>query len=379
MPMNKKPLPLFFLAIFMLSTGFGIMTPAVPLFAGIRFMANEWELGILGALAALPYVFAPAIFGKLSDRVGRRPVMVSGLCIYFAASLCYFVSSGLSQLAVLRILEGVSFSMIWPSAEAFVGDNAPGASRSAAVGLYSVSWSAGYMVGPFIMGILVSFTDITYSFVCTALFMAISIIILLRVRGAGVSHKEDQVTETASTMGMPIIIYTMILWGFSALSFYFLFPAYASMNDISPSYIGYLVGLAGLLRTAVFLFYYRLVGFLKATMLPIGMLFLSLSMFAFWAASSLYGFAISVILLGLSLGFLYAYSLVYMLNKPAKGLYAGLFESSIGTGELIGPLAMGYIGFSIAPSFPFLILGIVGTLSILVTFRFIRIFYRRGP
>jgi predicted MFS family arabinose efflux permease len=368
---------MFYLAIFLLSTGFGIMTPAVPLFAGIRFSANEWELGILGALAALPYVFAPVIFGKLSDRVGRKPVIIGGLVIYLATSLFYAFSSGLSQLAVLRILEGTSFSLIWPSAEAFVGDNALGKSRSAAVGLYSVSWSAGYIVGPFLMGFLVSFTDITYAFVCTALIMAITIVIMLYVRGAGVSHKEDQVTETASGMGMPTIIYTMILWGFVVLSFFFLFPAYASMNGISPPVIGYLVGLAGIMRTAVFLFYYRLVQLIKEKMLPAGMLFLSLAMFASWALPSIYGFAVSMAFLGLSLGFLYAYSLVYMLNKPAKGLYAGLFESSIGIGELLGPLTMGYLGFSIAPSFPYLILGLVGAFSILITLMAIWIAYRR--
>jgi len=377
--MNKKPMPLFLLAIFLLSTGFGIMTPAVPLFAGIRFSANEWELGILGALAALPYILAPTIFGRLSDRVGRKPVIVSGLCIYFAVSLAYAVSSGLWQLAILRVLEGISFSLIWPCAEAFVGDNAPGKSRSAAVGLYSVSWSAGYTVGPFLVGILVSFTDITLSFLFSALFMAASITILLWVRGAGVSKIEDHVTETASNIGMPIIIYTMILWGFSVLSFFFLFPAYAIMNGIPPSYIGYLVGLVGLLRTAVFLFYNRLVMFMKAMIIPAGMLFLSLSMFVSWAVPSLYGFAVSVLLLGLSLGFLYAYSLVYMLNKPAKGLYAGLFESAIGTGELIGPLMMGYVGFSIAPSYPYLILGIIGAFSILLTLRGIKTSYRRAP
>jgi MFS family permease len=79
------------------------------------------------------------------------------------------------------------------------------------------------------------------------------------------------------------------------------------------------------------------------------------------------------------LGFLYAYSLVYMLNKPARGLYAGLFESSIGAGELIGPLMMGYVGFSIAPSFPYLILGIIGAVSILLTIKGIKNSYRRAP
>jgi len=79
----------FFFSVFLFSIGFGIMTPSVPLFANLKLFANEWELGILGALAATPYVFGPALLGKLSDQVGRKPVIIVGLLIYVVGNGYY--------------------------------------------------------------------------------------------------------------------------------------------------------------------------------------------------------------------------------------------------------------------------------------------------
>ncbi|HPC28308.1 MAG TPA: hypothetical protein PKX17_06235, partial [Candidatus Methanomethylicus sp.] len=107
-----------------------------------------------------------------------------------------------------------------------------------------------------------------------------------------------------------------------------------------------------------------------------GMMALSASMFLSWLAPSAVGFAASVALLGLALGLLYAYSLAFVLNKPAKGFYAGLFESAIGIGELIGPMLMGYIGFISAPSSPYLLLAILAAISAVLTMRAMRGFYR---
>jgi DHA1 family multidrug resistance protein-like MFS transporter len=365
----KQPLYRFFLAIFLLSTGFGIMVPAVPLYATLHFSLNDWWLGILGALSSAPYILAPAIFGRLSDRVGRRPLIFAGLSLYVVISILYASSSSILEVAVLRVMEGISFSLIWPSAEAFVGDNTSSESRFKILGIYCVSWSAGYTVGPFIMGVLVALTTLASSFVATALFMVSSIIVLSTVKATNAKRRVETVEPDpvdAPGTRLPAIIYTMIVWGFAIQSFYFLFPSYANSNGISPSMIGYLVGLMGLFRTSIFYFNGKLFPALRERMIPAGMLMLALSMFSSWIAPNVYGFILSTSLLGIFLGLSYSYSLCQMLNRPARGLYAGLFESSIGMGELVGPLAMGYLGFIFYPSFPYLSLGIVGLISIIV-------------
>lgn len=360
----------FYIGVFSISVGFGIMTPAVPLFATLKFSANEWELGIIGTLVALPYFFAPFLFGKMSDRIGRRPLILSGILIYLITSFMYVLSTSLNQIAILRILEGISFSMIWPSTEAFVGDVTRYASRNRAVGLYSVSWSSGYMFGSMAMGLMVSFIDLAQLFFVVGLMMVLGIAAFFSLN-INNSDPEEILTAKPSRSLVIAASYVMLMWGFSVLSFFSLFPSYATKNGISPSMIGYLIGMVGLVRTLVFFFFSRIMAVMGSATMPIGMALLSLSMLISWAAPSEIGLFASVSLLGLSLGLLYAHSLVLMLSLPSRGLYAGIFESSIGLGELLGPLAMGYIGFAVSPSSPYICLSILGGVSSILAFLFI--------
>jgi predicted MFS family arabinose efflux permease len=370
----------FFFSVFLFSIGFGIMTPSVPLFANLKLFANEWELGILGALAATPYVFGPALLGKLSDQVGRKPVIIVGLLIYVVTCIAYTMSTSLYHLALLRILEGVSFSSIWPSAEAYVADSTVAGSRSKAVCHYSIAWSSGYTVGPFLMGTVLAFFDIYSAFIASAAFLACGMLLILLLKTPkNIHEKKETLSDPNTGRGIFYIIYTMIIWGFVTLSFFFLFPAYAGSNAIIPSYIAYLVGIVGLVRTIVFVLYDKVLKTFRSATLPSGMLTLSVAMIIAWAFPSLPGFILSTMFLGLSLGLLYAHSLIYMLNKPAKGLYAGLFESSIGIGELIGPITMGYLGFVVVPSFPYLFLSILGIISFMLMLRAMRGFSQQGP
>ncbi len=63
------------------STAFGIMSPAVPLYAKLSLNANDWELGMLGAVMAIPYVIGSILFGRVSDRLGRKPLLAGGLAL----------------------------------------------------------------------------------------------------------------------------------------------------------------------------------------------------------------------------------------------------------------------------------------------------------
>lgn len=384
-PLTGRTTLLFFIAVATFSTGFGVMTPVVPIYAGIAISANAIELGMLGAFTALPYIFLPAAFGRVSDRIGRKPLLISGLLLYAAICIAYANSSTLLHLSVLRGLEGVCFSAIWPSSEAFIGDRSDDQTRPLLVGRYSVSWSFGYMVGPILLGALLAFIPVPYAFYGVAVFMAAGAVMVFAIKMPKTPKAMHSGSSSVSgadsksyNQGMPLVIYMMVVWGFTTLSFIFLFPSYAGIWGISASTVSYLIGLMALVRTAVFAVYGRILATLGGWTLVLGMATLCISMLTSWVVPSLAGFAASVALLGLSLGLLYAYSLAFVLNKPAKGFYAGLFESAIGMGQLLGPLLMGYLAFISLPSAPYLALAILGAISAALTVVFMRGSSRRG-
>ncbi len=375
-----RPIYLLFLAIFTMSIGFGIMTPAVSLYSVLSFGVNEWELGILGALTSVPYAIAPAFFGRHSDRIGRKPLVFAGAFIYGWVALAYIITPSFIFLAILRILEGICFSLVWPASEAWVGDLSNSGDRGRCLGNYSVAWSSGYMLGPFLLGIIVTYTNVAYSFIMAASLVLASVPLLLKVKAS--VKKTPELGATGAVGGgfaTAAALFAMVVWGISQLAYFFLLPAYTLGIGFPAAYAGYLIGLVTLFRTVVFVAYPRLVERLKGLMLPIGALLMAVSMLMTWAAMDIAFFALASCLLGIAFGMIYAFSLGHMLDRPAKGLYAGLFESSIGIGQIVGPLTMGYVGFAISPSSPYLAMGMLGAASAAAISGILVIAKRRAP
>jgi MFS family permease len=371
---------LLFAAIFAMSIGFGIMTPAVSLYSVLIFSVNELELGILGALTSLPYAVVPVFVGRHSDKVGRKKLVLLGVCIYGCVSLSYVVAPGFALLAILRILEGVCFSLIWPVSEAWIGDLSSPKDRLRLIGNYSVAWSAGYMLGPFLLGLIVTYSNIAHSFLLAASLVLASAPLLLKVRGAAVKPSEPEAAfRSGAGVATWAVLFAMAVWGISQLSYFFLLPSYTLDIGFPAAYSSYLIGTVSLVRTLVFMAYPRLVSKLRGWMLPLGTLSLAVAMFITWAARDVALFAFASCILGLAFGVIYSYSLGRVLERPAKGLYAGLFESAIGVGQIAGPLSMGYIGFIISPSSPYLAMSLIGVVSTATIAGGLLMAKKRGP
>ncbi|MDI9644984.1 MAG: MFS transporter [Candidatus Verstraetearchaeota archaeon] len=355
----------FYLSVGVFSTAFGIMSPAVPLYASEVLQANEWTLGVLGAVMALPYIAGAAVFGRFSDRIGRKPLMVLGLVLYVAVTLSYISCSEFVIFGLLRCLEGLAFSMVWPSAEAYVGDRGGASSMGERVGCYSVSWSSGYTAGPFLMGAVLSLDGLQSAFLATILLVVAGLLLVLTVKMPPV-ELEGRVDKDGVVNGKGFLstLYLMVVWGFAMLSFYFLFPPYAVGLGIPAPIVGYMVGCASGMRTLSFLVYER---FLRRNSVVAGVIAMMTSMLLGWALPGMVGFFIMAALFGVSLGMLYAHALGRMLDQPSRGLGAGLFEASIGFGQFLGPIVMGYVGFTFGSGAIFLVLSLIAAVSIPVT------------
>lgn len=132
--------------------GFGIVVPILPFWSD-HFGANGAMLGLLLAShAAMQFLFSP-IWGKLSDRVGRRPVMLVTIAGTAISLLCLGLADSLLQIFLARLLSGLFGSNI-SVATAYLTDVTEEADRTRWMGMIGASFAVGFTLGPPIGGVL---------------------------------------------------------------------------------------------------------------------------------------------------------------------------------------------------------------------------------
>jgi multidrug resistance protein len=140
------------LIVFIDLVGFGIVLPLLPLY-GHRYGAGPLVLGVLlAAYSTMQFVFAP-IWGRLSDRHGRRPILLVSLAGQAFGYLLFGLATGLPLLFASRLLAGVCAANIG-TAQAVVADLTPPDRRARGMGLIGAAFGLGFIMGPAAGGML---------------------------------------------------------------------------------------------------------------------------------------------------------------------------------------------------------------------------------
>ncbi|MFO1486861.1 MAG: MFS transporter [Verrucomicrobiota bacterium] len=155
--MKRQPsLLVIFLTVFIDLVGFGIVLPQLPLYAK-SYHANGFELGLLMAsFSAMQFLFAP-FWGQLSDRKGRRPILListAGSVIayaWFALATRLEGSTALWMIIASRVFAGICGANI-TVAQAYIADISPPEQRSKRMGLIGMAFGLGFIFGPWIGG-----------------------------------------------------------------------------------------------------------------------------------------------------------------------------------------------------------------------------------
>lgn len=130
--------------------GFGIVIPVLPLYAE-HFGATAWEIGwLVGTFSLAQFVFAP-IWGKVSDRVGRKPVLLIGLLGTVAGYVVMGVAGSVAMLMLGRLVSGVAGANI-SAAQAYLADISSSENRARAMGLLGAAFGLGFVFGPALGG-----------------------------------------------------------------------------------------------------------------------------------------------------------------------------------------------------------------------------------
>lgn len=147
-----SPLFLIFLTVFIDMVGFGIIIPVLPLYAE-HFRATPVEIGWLtGIYSGMQILFTP-LLGRLSDRVGRRPVLIVSLAGTALGFLVMGWATSLPLLFAARIIDGATGGNI-STAQAYIADISTPENRSRSMGIIGAAFGLGFTFGPMIGGIM---------------------------------------------------------------------------------------------------------------------------------------------------------------------------------------------------------------------------------
>ncbi|KLU64177.1 tetracycline resistance protein, class B [Desulfosporosinus acididurans] len=149
---QTKPLAILFVIQFLVMVGFGIVIPVLPFFVS-KLGGTPITLGVfMAAYSIMQFFFAP-FWGRLSDRIGRRPVLLIGLCGYGFTYFLFGFASNLWVLIFIRALSGMISSATLPTAMAYLTDiTEEGPERSKGLGLLGAAMGLGMIFGPAIGG-----------------------------------------------------------------------------------------------------------------------------------------------------------------------------------------------------------------------------------
>jgi DHA1 family tetracycline resistance protein-like MFS transporter len=306
----SRPLLIIFLTIFVNLVGFGIIIPLLPFYA-TEFGASPLAIGLLfGAFSICQLIAAPAL-GDLSDRYGRRPILVFSLVGTAVSFIMMALAQSMTMLFLSRIVDGLSGGNI-STARAYVADITEAKDRAHAYGWLGAAFGLGFILGPAISGVL---AGVSY----TAPIWAAAVITLVATAMAMLWLPETVLRAQAGT-GNPLrylpellrraLVRRVLIIDFAYWTAFAVFQAtfalfVAERFGLGAAQTGYLFAVFGLLGVIVQVAFIRpLVGRLgdKATFI-VGLVLSALGLAAASLTQSVAMFLLALVPLSLGMGF----------------------------------------------------------------------------
>jgi DHA1 family tetracycline resistance protein-like MFS transporter len=371
-----SPLVIIFITVFIDLLGFGIIIPLLPFYAE-TYGATALTVGLLSASYSLmQFLFAP-LWGRLSDRIGRRPIILIGLFGSFAAYLLFGLAKSLTVLFIARMSAGVAGANI-PTAQAFIADTTTPENRAKGMGLVGAAFGLGFVFGPAVGGFLSHWGYAAPAFFASALSLAnfIAACFLLpesRSRTAVHAVRVSRVEAFKRALTRPhlptlLAIYFLVIAGFSG--FEATFALFSERRfGFTAATIGYMFAFVG---TVLALVQGVIVGraarrFGENRVVPYAILTIALGLALVPLARSVPALAAACGTIAIGMGF-NGPSLVSMISRLSdrddQGGVLGVSQSLASLARVVGPAWGGLIFDRIGITIPFL----SGTLVMLLAF-----------
>lgn len=380
-PAKKPSLLPIYLTVFVNIVGFGMIFPLLPFYAQ-HFHANETTIGLLAASYAIAQFLLSPIWGRLSDRFGRKPIIAVALIGLASSYLMFGLANSLLWLFVSRILQGVFSGASIPVAQAYVADVTTKESRIKGMGNLGAVLSSGFIFGPGLGGALsaINFSFPFFVASAIAIFSFISVLIFLP---ESLSKKAEQLTIKEGFLNFQHMLtglkgelgsffILIFLWSFALTNNEVAVPLFGSEKlNLSATTIGYFFSVQGMLAALVqsVLIYKitHLFGEHKTVILGLLIMAIGLFLVPFAKANAFLLMFMIMMTLGSSMTRPTLATLVSKGTKEGQGTTMGIFASFESLGRIFGPLLGGYLFSTFGFHSPFTISAVL----ILVTLIFV--------
>ncbi|HET6436880.1 MAG TPA: MFS transporter [Anaeromyxobacter sp.] len=362
---RRSALAILFVIVFVDLLGFGMVIPVMALYAQ-QLGASIAATGLLSTgYSLMQFVFAP-IWGRLSDRVGRRPVLLVSIFGTAAAFLVYGLAGSFAVLLASRLFAGAATANI-AIARAYVADVTTPQDRARGMGLIGAAFGLGFVLGPVAGGFL-SHLSLAAPGLAAAALAALNGLAALFVLPEPVRHSarapgRQRFAAFFREMGLPgirrvVLIYFITVLAFSAMENTYAFLA-TRRYGIDKAHVNFLFAYIGVL---VVLVQGLLIGrltrrFGEVALLVAGTILQAIALAALPFGGSTAGLWVATAPLAIGSG-LSQPSLSSLLSRLARtdeqGGTLGLGESAAAFGRILGPEAGTFTFGRWAQAFPYL-------------------------
>lgn len=374
--------------------GFGIIMPFLPLYAQELGATTGLEIGFLSSAFLITRTFLATPMGSLSDRMGRKVMILAGLALYSLLSVLFGLASDYFQLLLFRGLQGVASAMVWTPATALVADLSPPGRRGSAMGLYNSISMVGWVIGPaFGSGILwmvrtawgvpVADSYRTPFFIASVISLISLLLVYFLVKVPPEARPAKRPFMKISLGGIDnkfkrtlyIIFFVILVYGFATsfiepLLVWFVQTEYGLTPEAITDATGIIFSASGLVMIAITLLAGRLADmFSKKKMIGVSNSAAQVLTMAMPFSGNI--FNIGLVMVARSAAYAFsspAYTALQqdLLPKRIRGALTGVFDTFFGIGSVLGPIISFSLYDNVSHSSPFIVSGILGLLVVAV-------------